>query len=166
MLLISLGLTPVYDTREVDGMMDLTRIENGEINKIDPESMSAKTEKKSSQGKKGCYVKKMYTCYQNLWTAFVANNNIENEYDDVALLRFFQSIQERYSQNTLWVIYSCINSRFIDNYGVNMKGLLSLHKYIKQQTQLDVATKSKTFSTKEIETILMYLQDKNESKET
>ena len=37
----------------------------------------------------------MYTHYQNLWTAVVANNNIVNEYDDVALVRFFQSIQGR-----------------------------------------------------------------------
>ena len=59
----------------------------------------------------------MYTRYQNLWTAFVANNNIENEHDDVALVRFFKSIQSRYSPNTLWVIYGCLNSRFIDNYG-------------------------------------------------
>ena len=108
----------------------------------------------------------MYTWYQNLWTAFVANNNIENEHDDVALVRFFQSIHGRYSTNSLWEIYSCLNSRFIDNYGVNLKGLPRLHKYIKQQTQLYVATKFKTFSTKAIETILIYLQEKNESKET
>ena len=31
--------------RKVDGMMDLTRIEKGELNKIDLESMIAKTEK-------------------------------------------------------------------------------------------------------------------------
>ena len=108
----------------------------------------------------------MYTSYQNLWTTFVANNNIDNEYDDVTLLRFFQSIQGRYSPNTLWVIYSCLNSRFIDNYGVNLKGLPRLHKYLKQQTQLYVATKSKTFSAKVINIILMYLQDKKESKKT
>ena len=60
--------------REVDGMMDLTRIEKGELNKIDLESMIAKTEKNGSQGKKkDVKVKKMYTSYQNLWTTFVAN---------------------------------------------------------------------------------------------
>ena len=59
-----------------------------------------------------------------------------------------------------------MTSRFIDNYGVNLKGLPRLHKYFKQQMQLYVATKSKTFSAKEIDTILMYLQDKKEPKET
>ena len=52
--------------REVDGMMDLTRIEKGELNKIDLESMIAKTEKMVLKEKKDVKVKKMYTCYQNL----------------------------------------------------------------------------------------------------
>ena len=108
----------------------------------------------------------MYTHYQNLWTAFVANNNIVNEYDDVVLVRFFQSIQGRYSPNILWVIYSCLNSMFIENYVMNLKSLPRLHKYLKQQTQLHVATKSKTFSAKEINTIPMSLQEQNEPKET
>ena len=118
----------------VDGMMDLTRIENGEINKLDLESIIAKTENMVLEKKKDVRVKKMYTRYQNLWTAYVANNNIENEFDDVALVKFFRSIQGRYSPNTLWVVYSCLNSRFIDEYGVNLKGLPRLHKYLKQQT--------------------------------
>ena len=75
--------------REVDGMMDLTRIEKGELNKIDLESMIAKTEKMVLKEKKDVKVKKIYTHYQNLWTAFVANNDKENENDDVTLVRFF-----------------------------------------------------------------------------
>ena len=115
--------------------MDLTRIEKGVLNKIDLETIIAKTEKMVLKEIKDVKVKIIYTCYQNLWTAFIANNNIENEnaYDDVALLRFFQSIQGRYSPNTLWVIYSCLNSRFIDNYIVNLQSLPRLHKYPKQQ---------------------------------
>ena len=97
----------------------------------------------------------MYTHYQNLWTAFVANNKLANEYDDVALVRFFKGIEGRYSPNTLWVIYSWLNSRFIDNYGVNLKGLPRLHKYLKQQMQIYVATKTKTFSAKEIDAIVL-----------
>ena len=58
---------------EVDGMMDLTRIEMGVLNKIDLKSMIAKTEKMVLNEKKDFKLKKMYTCYQNLWTAFVAN---------------------------------------------------------------------------------------------
>ena len=98
--------------------------------------------------------------YQNLWTSFVANNDISKEYDDVALVRFFKIIQGRYSPITLWVIYSCLNSRIINNYGVNLKDLPRLHKYFKQQTKLYVKTKSKTFSAKKIDTILMTFQVK------
>ena len=125
--------------RAVNGMMDLKRIENGELDKIDLENMIEETEKMVLKKKKD--VKKMYSKYQILWTSFVANNNISNEYNDVALVRFFKSIQGRYSPNTLWVVYSCLNSRFIDNYGVNLKGLARLHKYLKQQTQLPSAQK-------------------------
>ena len=96
----------------------------------------------------------------------MANNNISNEYDDVVLVRFFKSIHCRYSPKTLWVINSCLKSRFIDNFGVNLKGLLKLHEYLKQQMQLYVATKSKTFRTKEIYPILTSFQEKNEIKAT
>ena len=44
--------------REVDGMMDLTRIEKGELNKIDLESMMDKTEKMVLKKKKDVKVKK------------------------------------------------------------------------------------------------------------
>ena len=44
--------------REVDGMMDSTKIEKGELNKIDLESMIAKTEKMVLMGKKDVKVKK------------------------------------------------------------------------------------------------------------
>ena len=52
--------------KEVDGMMDLTRIEKGELNKIDLESMIAQTEKMVLKRKKDVKVKKKYTRYQNL----------------------------------------------------------------------------------------------------
>ena len=43
----------------VDGMMDLTRIENGELNKIDLESIINKTENMVLEQKKDVRVKKM-----------------------------------------------------------------------------------------------------------
>ena len=107
--------------REVDGVIDLTRPEKDKLNKIDLESKIEK-EKIVLKKIKDIKVKKMYTCYQNLWTAFVANNNIVNEHDDVALVRFFQSIQGRYSPN----------SRFTNT----MECLPSLHKYLEQQMQI------------------------------
>ena len=52
----------------------------------------------------------------------------------------------------------------IDIYGVNIKGLSCLCKYLKMQTQLYVANKSKTFDAKLIHHVLTVLQDSDEPK--
>ena len=101
----------------------------------------------------------MYQRYQNLWTNFCEKNNVKEEYDDVSLVKFFKQIEPAYKPNTLWVIHSCINARFIDEYGKNLKHLPRLHKHLKQVTQLYVATKSTTFTPKEIHKVLHSLQD-------
>ena len=44
--------------------------------------------------KKDVKVKKMYLQYQNLCTSFVINNNVADEYDDVALVRFLKVFKE------------------------------------------------------------------------
>ena len=38
--------------------------------------------------------KDMYMWYQNLWTVFVANNNMIKEYDDVALVRYWKDQEQ------------------------------------------------------------------------
>ena len=110
-------------SKEIEGIMELTRIENGQLNKVDYESLTEKTVKMILKNKKDAKVNKIYTRYENIWRAFVLYNNIMEGYDDVALVRFFKSIQSRYSPNTLWVVYSCLNSRLINEFGVNLKGL-------------------------------------------
>ena len=59
-----------------------------------------------------------------------------------------------------------MNARFIDLYGLNLKGLPRLHKYLKQQTQLYVAKKSKTFTAYEIDQVLVTLQEPDKPQET
>ena len=78
------------------------------------------------------------THYQKLWIDFVANGC-----KDKALVAFFKSLKSRYSPNTLWLIYGCLNSSFIEEYGFNQKGLPRLHKYLKSETQLYVAKNQK-----------------------
>ena len=73
-------------------------------------------------------VREMYTRYQNLW----ANHNIEDKYDDMMLEKFFESINNSYSVNMLWAINSCINTGFIDRFGLNLKGLPYFKKYLKK----------------------------------
>ena len=152
--------------KEVDEFLDLARIEDGVINPQDIESLIEKTSSMLVENKKDVRVKKMYTRYQNLWTEFVAKNNVLDEYNDIELVKIFKLIKPRYSPNTLWVIYSCLNARFIDLYGLNLKGLPRLHKYLKQQTQLYVAKKSKTFTAEEIDQVLLTLQAPDQPRET
>ena len=108
----------------------------------------------------------MYTRYQNLWMTFVAKENIENEYDNVKLVKFFSQVKPRYSPNTLCVVYSCINSRFIDVYGLELKGLSRLKKFLKQQTSTYVAKKSNKFGPMEMHELLKKILEKPTIKAT
>ena len=86
---------------------------------------------------------------------------MRDEYNDVTLVSYFEGLKGSYAPSTKWVIYCCINSRMID---INLKGLPRLRKYLKMQTQLYVAKKSKTFDAKQIHHILTVLQDSDEPK--
>ena len=52
----------------------------------------------------------------------------------------------------------------IDIYGINLKGLHHLWKYLKMQTQLYLSKKSKTFDEKHIHHVLTVLQNSDEPK--
>ena len=75
----------------------------------------------------------MYTCYQNLWGTYVAKEQIEDEYNDMNLEKFFNEVKDRYSPNTIWIIFSRINVDFIERFGVNLNGLPCLKKSLKYQ---------------------------------
>ena len=107
-------------------------------------------------------VRKMYKRYQNLWTFFCMKEQITEEYDNASLVKFFEQIEPVYKPNTLWVIYSCINARFIDEFGKNLKHLPRFHKHLKQVTMLYVATKSVTFTPEEIHKVLSTIQDSSD----
>ena len=51
----------------------------------------------------------------------MAKEQIEDEYNDIRLVQFFNQFKDRFSPNTIWVIHSCINADFIDRFGVNLK---------------------------------------------
>ena len=48
----------------------------------------------------------MCKCYQNLWHDYVCRKKIKEEFNNVALTAFFNSIKTKYAAGTLWVIYS------------------------------------------------------------
>ena len=85
--------------------------------------MSLKTQMHGLERKIEKPVRKMYKRYHNLWTSFCTKEKITKEYDNVSLVKFFKQIEPLYKPKTLWVIYSGINARFIDEYGKNLKPL-------------------------------------------
>ena len=76
-----------------------------------------------------------------MWRTYVMKEQIEDEYNDISLVKFFNEIKERYSPNTIWVIFSYINADFIERFGVNLKELPRLKKFLKIQASKYVAKK-------------------------
>ena len=150
----------------VNDMLALTRIQNGQVNSEDMENMMMNTNAMLEEKKIEKPVRKMYQRYQNLWINFCEKEKITNEYDDVSLVKFFKQIEPSYKPSTLWVVYSCINARFIDEFGKNLKNLPRLHKHLKQVTQHYVATKSATFTPEEVDKVLHTMQDSSDMKMT
>ena len=74
--------------KEFDDKLDLVRIEDGEVNKIMASPNGAEKYKTYKS-------KKIYTQYLNLWTTFVADDNIKDGFDDEVLVRFFDGTKSR-----------------------------------------------------------------------
>ena len=148
--------------QKVTEMLSITIYKNGEVNEEDLAYVVKNTEILLKQSFGNHAVKTMYTSYQNMWTVYVAKHDIKDEYNDVMLVSFFDSINGGYAANTPWVIYSCIKARFIDRFGLNLNGLPRLKKYLKQKTNKHVAKKPLTFNAEEIQEILLTLQDKKD----
>ena len=77
-------------------MMDLTWIEKGEVNKIDLQSIIDETENMVLKKKERCESEKNVCMVPESVHFLCSKHNIENEHDDVALVRVFQSIKSRY----------------------------------------------------------------------
>ena len=88
----------------------------------------------------------MYTRYQNMWRTYVAKEQNEDEYNEMSLVKFFNEVKERYLPNTIWANFSCINADFIERFGVNLKGLPRLKKFLKFQASKYIAKRSDTIS--------------------
>ena len=79
---------------------------------------------------------------------------------------FFETLKGIYAQSTKVLIYSCINSRMIYIYGINLRGSPRLCKYLKNKIQLHVAKKLKIFVVKQIHHVLIVLQGSDEPNQT
>ena len=112
---------------------------------------------------------KMYQRYQELWFVYrdsmIVSPSLRNEYNDVLLRSFFKTMRKKYSPSTLWVLFSCVNRYFVDQYGVKLNSLPRLKAYLKVVTQKYVTKKSKTFDSEQMHAIFSYgMQHKEDKK--
>ena len=83
------GITEDSVPKIVKDMLVLARSKDNEVNDKDLEDVMENTSALIKQHYKNESVRRMYTRYQNLWSTFGANHNIENEYDDLMLVKVF-----------------------------------------------------------------------------
>ena len=94
----------------------------------------------------------------------VDENKVKNEVSDQDLVEFFKAHRARYAPSTLWVIYACLNSYFIDKFGINLNALPHLTRYLKGQTHLYASKKSKCFSSEKVHAVLMHCSNSKTQK--
>ena len=104
----------------------------------------------------------MYERYQNMWFEYREENKIEIELDDKYLLDFFQKQKYNFAPSTIWVIYSCINSYFIETHNINLKTFPRLTKYLKNITSKHVCKKSMTLDSKQVDSVISTCMDSDE----
>ena len=110
------------------------------------------------QKEKNPKVHKMYAGYQKKWFNFMKKYNMVEPKDEEALISFFFEMKEKYAVSTLWVIYSCINSWYIEKLGFDLKIYIKLRRTLKNFSSHYVAKKSNVFSQQEIHNIVTIWQ--------
>ena len=116
--------------KKVGEMLGFTRMNGKEVNEEDLQAAVKNTEVILKSYYKNKEVRKKYLRYQNMWRIYVAKKQIEDEYNDISLVKCFNEIKDRYSPNTIWVIFSCIYADFIKRFGVNLNRLPRLKKFL------------------------------------
>jgi len=77
----------------------------------------------------------MYERHQNLWKGYCLENMIPKgeECNDQLLKKFFVGLEQKYAPSTLWVVYSCVSSFFVEKYGKNLNSFARLSRFLKQK---------------------------------
>ena len=81
-------------------------------------------------------------------------------------VKFFDGLKGKYAPGTLWVIFSCLNSNFVEKYGISIKGLPRSKKCLKKQTSGYACTKADTFNADKMFEVLTKLQETDSPKST
>jgi len=151
---------------KMDDLLSKTKLPDDAEN-IDPEILEKKATSYLNQTSPN-KVNKMYDRYQNLWKNHCMENMIseKEECDDKNLKNFFQGLDEKYAPSTLWVVYSCVNSYFIEKFGRNLKEFPRLTKFLKNKTHRYVTTKSKVLTPEEVQEGLMTCMNSKDEMKT
>ena len=150
--------------KAVEGMLSLCNVEDN-CNELSQEDFDGVVQFSShvlDQQDKTTKSNKIYARYQKMWLKFYHENGRGDPFDDLLMKSFFEEKRQQYAPSTLWVIYSCINSYYIDAYNYNLKQFPRLTKYLKNLTARYVKTKSRILGPEEIHTVLEYCMRSSE----
>ena len=76
---------------KVREMLNISRVTKGQVDDRDLSEIVKNTAILLRENHKNEQVRKMYTRYQNLWMTFVAKESMDDEYNDVKLVKFFRN---------------------------------------------------------------------------
>lgn len=145
----------------IEGMMELCKIgESEEVSEESFEELILSNQELVSEAK--TKTEKMYERYQNMWFEYRETNEVENELDDKHLLEFFQKQKYNFAPSTIWVIYSCINTYYVDTHNINLKTFPRLTKYLKNITSKHVSKKSMTLDSKQVDMVISTCMDSDD----
>ena len=148
----------------IEGMLHLCNVDNNcnELSQEDFEGVVQFSSQIINQQDKTTRTNKMYARYQEQWLDFYYKNGQGDPFDDILMKAFFEEKRKQYAPSTLWVIYSCVNSYYIDAYNYKLKLFPRLTKYLKNLTARYVKTKSRILGPEEIHTVLEYCMRSSE----
>ena len=148
----------------VEGMLSLCNVEDNcnELSQEDFEGVVQFSSHVLDHQDKTTKSNKIYARYQKMWLDFYHEHGRGNPFNDLLMKSFFEEKRKQYAPSTLWVIYSCINSYYIDAYNYNLNQFPRLTKYLKNLTARYVKTKSRILGPEAIHKVLEYCMRSSE----
>jgi len=132
---------------KVEDLLVNIRVKNKKTQAIDHKYLLTETDDLLKDKKTKTKSEKMYERYQKKWLEYAKGKKFKNfkSKDDVdcVLVDFFHLMAMMYAPSTLYAIYSCVNSWFIDKDGYKLDACLRVNKYLKQTTSTYVTKKAK-----------------------
>jgi len=155
---------------KVEDLLVNIRVKNEKTQAIDHKYLLTETDDLLKDKKTKTKSEKMYERYQKKWLEYAKGKKFKNfkSTDDVdcILVDFFHLMAMMYAPSTLYVIYSCVNSWFIDKHGYKLDVCLRVNKYLKQTTSTYVTKKSKVLTATQVDYLLKYSTQSSNHEDT